>query len=71
MDYSELEDFRNVIRVGHSGTNQHFRMDWFTPDGISTLGDGKRFDLYTGTSQPDERSAVPTGMRSVRIDIVL
>ena len=33
--------------------------------------DGKRFSLYIGTSQPDERSAALTGMRPVRIDIVL
>ncbi|HJA93104.1 MAG TPA: glycoside hydrolase family 3 C-terminal domain-containing protein [Candidatus Eisenbergiella merdipullorum] len=33
--------------------------------------DGKHFSLYVGTSQPDERSAALTGMRPVKIGVVL
>ena len=33
--------------------------------------DGKRFSLYVGTSQPDERSAALTGMRPVKIEITI
>ena len=33
--------------------------------------DGKRFSLYVGTSQPDDRSAALTGMRPVKIELTL
>ena len=33
--------------------------------------DGTHFSLYIGTSQPDERSAFLTGMRPVKIEVVL
>ncbi len=46
-DYPELEDFGDAILVGDNGTTQHFRVDWFTPDGLSTWGDGRTFILGT------------------------
>ena len=33
--------------------------------------DGTHFSLYIGTSQPDERSAFLTGIRPVKIEVVL
>ena len=46
-DYPELEDFGDAVLVGDNGTTQHFRVDWFTPDGLSTWGDGRTFILGT------------------------
>ncbi|SFQ32024.1 Predicted dehydrogenase [Butyrivibrio proteoclasticus] len=46
-DYPELEDFGDAIIVGDNGTTQHFRVDWFTPDGLSTWGDGRTIILGT------------------------
>lgn len=46
-DYPELEDFGEAVLVGDNGTTQHFRVDWFTPDGLSTWGDGRTFILGT------------------------
>lgn len=46
-DYPELEDFGEAVLVGDNGATQHFRVDWFTPDGLSTWGDGRTFILGT------------------------
>ena len=46
-EYPELEDFGDAVIVGSNGTTQHFRVDWFTPDGLSTWGDGRTFILGT------------------------
>ena len=46
-DYPELEDFGDAVLVGDNGATQHFRVDWFTPDGLSTWGDGRTFILGT------------------------
>lgn len=46
-DYPELDDFGDAILVGDNGTSQHFRVDWFTPDGLSTWGDGRTIILGT------------------------
>lgn len=46
-EYPELEDFGDAVLVGDNGTTQHFRVDWFTPDGLSTWGDGRTFILGT------------------------
>lgn len=42
-----LDDFGDAIIVGDNGATQHFRVDWFTPDGLSTWGDGRT--LIVGT----------------------
>ena len=42
-EYPELEDFGDAVLVADSGATQHFRVDWFTPDGLSTWGDGRIF----------------------------
>lgn len=45
--YPELEDLGEAVLTGDNGATQHFRVDWFTPDGLSTWGDGRTFILGT------------------------
>lgn len=42
-DYPELDDFGDAMLVADNGATQHFRVDWFTPDGLSNWGDGRTF----------------------------
>src|ERR1700676_5693178 len=44
--YPGLEDFGDVILRGDHGTG-YIRVDWFTPDGLATWGDGRLFVLGT------------------------
>ncbi|MBN1811573.1 MAG: Gfo/Idh/MocA family oxidoreductase [Anaerolineae bacterium] len=44
--YPELEDFGEVLLQGDRGTG-YVRIDWFTPDGLPTWGDGRLFILGT------------------------
>lgn len=46
-DYPELEDYGDATLIGDNGATQYFKVDWFTPDGLSTWGDGRTF--ITGT----------------------
>ena len=46
-DTPELEDFGETNLVADSGASGYFRVDWFTPDGLSTWGDGRTFILGT------------------------
>lgn len=46
-EYPELDDFGDAVLVGDNGTTCYFRVDWFTPDGLSTWGDGRTFILGT------------------------
>lgn len=43
----ELEDFGEATFVGDNGATNQIRVDWFTPDGLSTWGDGRTFILGT------------------------
>lgn len=45
--YPEMEDFGEVSLVGENGASNYFRVDWLTPDGLSTWGDGRTFILGT------------------------
>ena len=45
--HPELEDFGDAMLVGNNGATQYFRVDWFTPDGLRTWGDGRTFILGT------------------------
>ena len=45
--YPELEDFGDASLVGDNGATNYFRVDWFTPDGLRTWGDGRTFILGT------------------------
>ena len=46
-EYPELEDFGDAMLVGSKGTTNYFRVDWFTPDGLGTWGDGRTIILGT------------------------
>jgi predicted dehydrogenase len=46
-DYPELEDFGEAALAGTRGQSGYFRIDWFTPDGLGTWGDGRTFILGT------------------------
>lgn len=45
--YPELEDFGDATLVGDNGATQYFRVDWFTPKGLGTWGDGRTMILGT------------------------
>jgi predicted dehydrogenase len=45
--YPELEDFGDATFVADNGATNYFRVDWFTPDGLSTWGDGRTFIMGT------------------------
>ena len=45
--FPELEDFGEALVVNKNGASNYFRVDWFTPEGLSTWGDGRMF--ITGT----------------------
>lgn len=40
-EFPELEDFGDFSLVGNNEASGYFRMDWFTPDGLRTWGDGR------------------------------
>ncbi len=44
--YPELEDFGDMLLRGNRGTG-YIRVDWYTPDGLPTWGDGRLFILGT------------------------
>jgi predicted dehydrogenase len=46
-DHPELEDFGDAMLVGAGGTSNYFRVDWFTPDGLGSWGDGRTIILGT------------------------
>ncbi len=46
-EYPELEDFGDATLVADNGATQYFRVDWFTPDGLGTWGDGRTILLGT------------------------
>lgn len=45
--YPELEDFGDATLVADNGASGYFRVDWLTPDGLSTWGDGRMIILGT------------------------
>lgn len=46
-DYPELEDFGDATLVGENGATNYFRVDWFTPNGLNSWGDGRLTILGT------------------------
>ena len=46
-DHPEFEDFGEASLLGNNGTSNYIRVDWFTPDGLSTWGDGRTIILGT------------------------
>ncbi|MDR2446725.1 MAG: Gfo/Idh/MocA family oxidoreductase [Treponema sp.] len=45
--YPELDDFGDAQVVLDNNATGYFRVDWFTPDGLQTWGDGRVFILGT------------------------
>ncbi len=43
----ELEDFGDATLVADNGATGYFRVDWFTPDGLTSWGDGRTIILGT------------------------
>jgi len=46
-DHPELEDFGEASLIGDNATTNYVRVDWFTPDGLGTWGDGRTTILGT------------------------
>jgi predicted dehydrogenase len=46
-DTPELEDFGEASLIGNNGASNYIRVDWFTPAGLSTWGDGRTIILGT------------------------
>ncbi len=46
-DYPELEDFGDATLVADNGATNYYRVDWFTPDGLGTWGDGRTIIMGT------------------------
>ena len=44
--YPKFEDFGDLLMAGNGGTG-YVRVDWYTPDGLDTWGDGRLFILGT------------------------
>lgn len=47
LKYPELEDYGHANLVADNGATNHVRVDWLTPDGLRTWGDGRTFILGT------------------------
>ncbi|MCA0755831.1 Gfo/Idh/MocA family oxidoreductase [Paenibacillus sp. N4] len=45
--FPELEDYGDVMLTGDNGAAAYFRVDWLTPDGLSSWGDGRTLILGT------------------------
>ena len=45
--YPHFEDFGDATIITDNGATGYFRVDWFTPDGLSTWGDGRTTILGT------------------------
>lgn len=43
----ELEDFGDCTLIGDNGATMYFRVDWLTPTGLRTWGDGRTFIIGT------------------------
>jgi len=45
--HPEFEDFGDATLISDNGATNYFRVDWLTPDGLGTWGDGRTFILGT------------------------
>jgi predicted dehydrogenase len=45
--YPELEDFGDATLIADNGATSYFRVDWLTPAGLGTWGDGRTIILGT------------------------
>ena len=46
-EYPDFQDFGDATLVADNGATFYFRVDWFTPDGLGTWGDGRVIILGT------------------------
>lgn len=46
-EYPKFEDYGDATLVADNGATFYFRVDWFTPDGLGTWGDGRAIILGT------------------------
>ena len=46
-EYPELEDFGEASLTGDNGASGYYRVDWFTPGGLRSWGDGRTFIFGT------------------------
>ena len=46
-DHPDFEDFGEASLLGNNGASNYVRVDWFTPDGLGTWGDGRTIILGT------------------------
>lgn len=46
-DHPELEDYGEANLIGDNGATNHVRVDWLTPAGLGTWGDGRTIILGT------------------------
>ncbi len=46
-NYPEFQDFGDATLIGDNGATNYFRVDWFTPDGLGTWGDGRTVIMGT------------------------
>jgi len=46
-DYPGIDDFGDCVIRGENGATGYFRVDWLTPQGLSTWGDGRTVILGT------------------------
>lgn len=46
-EQQNFEDFGDATLVADNGSTNYFRVDWLTPDGLRTWGDGRTFILGT------------------------
>lgn len=68
-EYPELEDYGDCMITGKNGTSFYFRVDWFTPDGLRTWGDGRT--LIIGTEGTIElRKYINVGEEKLESDLV-
>ncbi|WP_433939896.1 Gfo/Idh/MocA family protein [Paenibacillus lautus] len=47
LEYPELDDFGDATLLGDNGATHYFRVDWLTPEGLGTWGDGRTLILGT------------------------
>lgn len=71
--HPELEDFGEASLTGNTGASGYYRVDWFTPDGLRTWGDGRTFIVGTdGTMElrkyVDVAATDPTGEQLILVD---
>jgi predicted dehydrogenase len=72
-EYPELEDFGEASLTADNGASGYYRVDWFTPGGLRSWGDGRTFIFGTkGTIElrkyVDPAAASPEGDQLYLVD---